>query len=58
MKLLDKIARGYTDNEMTRKMQIARSRLFDKIQQHDSGFQTHIWIRIELSLLLCYKFDV
>jgi hypothetical protein len=29
--MLDKIARRYTDNEMAEKVQLARSRLFNKI---------------------------
>jgi hypothetical protein len=31
LKMLDKIARRYTDNEMAEKVQLARDKLFDKI---------------------------
>jgi hypothetical protein len=30
-KMLDKIARRYTDNEMAKKVQLERDKLFDKI---------------------------
>jgi hypothetical protein len=30
LEMLDKIARRYTDNEMVRKVQLARDQLFDK----------------------------
>jgi len=31
LEMLDQIAKRYTDNEMAKKVQIERSRLFDKI---------------------------